>query len=75
MSPALQDLEEYFQFREQLQALFGHPVDLVMAGAVRKMALLLRQIRPLQPSKRFLPTHHIWIVVLWPNGTVGKLVR
>jgi uncharacterized protein len=28
-------LEEYFEFREQLEALFQHPVDLVMAGAVR----------------------------------------
>jgi predicted nucleotidyltransferase len=28
-------LDEYFRFREQLEALFGHPVDLVMAGAVR----------------------------------------
>jgi predicted nucleotidyltransferase len=28
-------LEEYFEFREQLEALFGRSVDLVMAGAVR----------------------------------------
>ena len=28
-------LGEYFEFREQLEALFGHPVDLVMADAVR----------------------------------------
>lgn len=28
-------LEEYFAFREQLEAVFGHPVDLVMVGAVR----------------------------------------
>ena len=28
-------LEEYFAFREQLEALFGRSVDLVMAGAVR----------------------------------------
>jgi predicted nucleotidyltransferase len=28
-------LEEYFAFREQPEALFGHPVDLVLAGAVR----------------------------------------
>ena len=28
-------LKEYFEFREQLEALFGRSVDLVMAGAVR----------------------------------------
>ena len=28
-------LDEYFEFREQLEALFGRSVDLVMAGAVR----------------------------------------
>jgi predicted nucleotidyltransferase len=28
-------LEEYFALREQLEALFGRSVDLVMAGAVR----------------------------------------
>ena len=28
-------LEEYFALQEQLEALFGYPVDLVMAGAVR----------------------------------------
>ena len=28
-------LEEYFEFREQLESLFGRSVDLVMAGAVR----------------------------------------
>jgi uncharacterized protein len=28
-------LEEYFAFREQLEALFGRSVDLVMTGAVR----------------------------------------
>ena len=28
-------LEEYFEFRERLEALFGRSVDLVMAGAVR----------------------------------------
>jgi uncharacterized protein len=28
-------LEEYFGFQEQLEALFGRSVDLVMAGAVR----------------------------------------
>jgi predicted nucleotidyltransferase len=34
-STARPTLEEYFAFGEQLEALFGHPVDLVMAGAVR----------------------------------------
>src|SRR5689334_6147617 len=28
-------LDEYFEFREQLETLFGRSVDLVMAGAVR----------------------------------------
>jgi predicted nucleotidyltransferase len=28
-------LDEYFEFREQLEALFGRSVDLLMAGAVR----------------------------------------
>ncbi len=28
-------LEEYFEFRQQLEALLGRSVDLVMAGAVR----------------------------------------
>jgi predicted nucleotidyltransferase len=34
-STARPTLEEYFAFREQLEALFGRSVDLVMAGAVR----------------------------------------
>ena len=29
------NLEEYFGLRERLESLFGRPVDLVMAGAVR----------------------------------------
>jgi hypothetical protein len=29
------DLAEYFAFRDELAALFGRPVDLVMSGAVR----------------------------------------
>jgi uncharacterized protein len=28
-------LDEYFEFREQLETLFGRSVDLAMAGAVR----------------------------------------
>ncbi len=28
-------LNEYFEFRERLEEIVGHPVDLVMAGAVR----------------------------------------
>jgi predicted nucleotidyltransferase len=28
-------LDEYFEFRDQLETLFGRSVDLVMAGAVR----------------------------------------
>jgi hypothetical protein len=34
-STARPRLDEYFEFREQLEALFGRSVDLVMAGAVR----------------------------------------
>ena len=34
-STSRRTLEEYFGFREQLEALFGRSVDLVMAGAVR----------------------------------------
>ncbi|HET7034353.1 MAG TPA: nucleotidyltransferase domain-containing protein [Thermomicrobiaceae bacterium] len=31
-------LTRYFEFRDRLAALLGRPVDLVMAGAVRKRA-------------------------------------
>ena len=34
-STARPTLEEYFEFREQLETLFGRSVDLVTAGAVR----------------------------------------
>jgi predicted nucleotidyltransferase len=42
-------LEENFQFREQLEALFGRSVDLVMAGAVRNP-----YIRASRPSRGIL---------------------
>ena len=29
-------LTRYFEFKDRLEALLGHPVDLVMTGAVRK---------------------------------------